>query len=89
MIDYDKALLDPASVFGTPDKVIAEGSLTREQKIDILLRWEYDARELEVATEENMGGAKPSCLDKVLKALNDLGYDPDYVPEPPTKHGGS
>ena len=89
MIDIEKALLDPSSVFsGTEDVLSAEG-LSREQRIEILKRWEYDARELDVATEENMPGTNSSCLQDVIKALDKLGYDPDLDKEPPTKQGGS
>lgn len=89
MIDLDKALLNPAGVFNAPEDVLSAEGLTREQKIEILRRWEYDARELEVATEENMPGQKASCLDRIVKALNALGYDHDLDNEPPTKQGGS
>jgi len=89
MVDLDKALLDPAGVFGAPEDVLSAEGLTREQKIEILRRWEYDARELEVATEENMPGQNGSCLDRIIQALNELGYDPSLDNEPPTKQGGS
>lgn len=52
----DQALLDPTSVFSRPEDVVREVDLSRLDKIRILKRWEYDARELEVADEENMGG---------------------------------
>lgn len=45
-MDIEKAMLDPVSVFACPDEVFDDQSLTREQKIEILRRWEYDAREL-------------------------------------------
>ena len=89
MVDLDKALLNPAAVFATPEDVLWAAGLTREQKIDILRRWEYDARELEVATEENMPGQNPSCLESIIKTLNALGYDHNLDNEPPTKQGGS
>lgn len=69
MIDLDKALLDPASVFKTPDEVLQSEELSREQKIDILRRWEYDARELAVAEEESMLGSDSDILDQILRAL--------------------
>lgn len=89
MIDLDKALLNPSGVFAAPEDVLSAEGLTRGQKIDILRRWEYDARELEVATEENMPGPKASCLESIIKALNELGYDHGLDTEPPTKQGGS
>lgn len=89
MVDIEKALLDPSSVFSVPQDVLSAEGLTREQKIEILKRWEYDARELEVATEENMPGSNSSCLQDIINALDELGYDPDLDSDPPTKQGGS
>ena len=59
MIDVEKALLDPGLVFKTPGEVVANNELTRAQKIEILRRWEYDVRELQVADEEGMQGPEP------------------------------
>ena len=56
MVDVEKALVDPALVFKTPEEVLADSELSREQKIKILRRWEYDVRELQVAEEEGMEG---------------------------------
>ncbi len=88
-IDLKRARLDPMAVFGTPDAVLEHPGLTREEKADILERWRYDACELEVAEEENMGGGEPSMLEPVLKALAALGVEPDLEHSPPTKHGTS
>jgi hypothetical protein len=88
--DLEKALVDPASVFSTPAAVLDERSLTREQKIEILRRWEYDAREMQVADEEGFPARKPGVLlDSVLKALHSLGAGPDTERSPPTKQGGA
>lgn len=87
-MDIDKAMLDPVSIFASPDDVLSEQSLAREQKIKILRRWEYDARELEVAEEENMGGGPPGILDEVLHALHRLDAEIDIDHSPPTKQGG-
>ncbi len=54
----------------------------------ILRRWEYDARELEVAEEENMGGASPSLLGEILNARHALNAGVDTEHSPPTKQGG-
>ncbi|BCR06800.1 hypothetical protein DESUT3_38690 [Desulfuromonas versatilis] len=86
--NVEKALLDPISVFRRPDDVFADDTLTRDQKIRILRRWEYDARELEVAEEENMGGGPPDMLDQVLQVLHRLGAEVDVEHSPPTKQGG-
>ena len=88
-IDLSKALLDPTAVFRGPEDVLQRAELTRAQKIEILRRWKFDALELEVAEEENMGSGQPSdILDRVLQALRALNAGPDSEHSPPTKHGG-
>ena len=71
--DLARALLDPTAVFDAPEEVLGSEDLTREQKILILRRWEYDARELETATDEGMRGESADKLDRVLNALRALG----------------
>ncbi len=66
-------MLDPALVFRGPEDVLKRDELTREQKIEILRRWKFDALQLQVAEEENMGSEQPSdILDRVLQALHAL-----------------
>jgi hypothetical protein len=87
-MEYARAVRNPAAVFARPEDVCTEATLTREQKIAILKQWEYDARELTVAEEENMGGESNNMLDDVLAALNNLGGDPEKHEWAPTKQGG-
>ena len=87
-MDINQAMLDPTSVFADPEEVLTAEGLTREQKIQILRRWEYDARELQVADEENMGGGPPDKLDQVLKVLHQLGATFDSEHSAPSKQGG-
>lgn len=88
MTDIDKALLDPASVFDSPGDVLNADDISQDQKIEILRRWEYDARELQVASEENMPGNNSDILDRVLEALNKLGATSAPQQNAPTKQGG-
>ena len=84
-----KALIDPANVFSNPMAVVNEDSLSNERKIEILKRWEYDARQLQVADEEGFPAREPGCLlDAVLAALHQLGAGPDIEHSLPTKQGG-
>jgi len=77
-IDLRKAMLNPALVFRGPEDVLEGDELTREQKIEILHRWKFDALQLEVAEEENMGSEHPSdILDRVLQALQALNTGPN------------
>ncbi len=87
-MNIEQALLDPTSVFTSPADVCEEQNLTQDQKVQILRRWEYDARELEVADEENMSGGGPDILDEVLAALHRLNVEIDVDHSPPTKQGG-
>lgn len=89
MIDVEKAKLDPGLVFKTPAEVVANDELSREQKIDILQRWEYDARELQVAEDEGMEGPQQVTLAAVLGALRAIGAPTDTERSAPTKQGGS
>jgi hypothetical protein len=83
------ALIDPASVFASPMAVVDDSQLTTENKIEVLRRWEYDAREVQVAIEEGFPAHMPSSqLHSVHDALRHLGFDPDTENTPPTKQGG-
>lgn len=90
--DLDRALQDPQSVFDTPEAVLAS-DLSRDDKLAVLRRWENDARELSVATEENMagdGGDEAGMLAEVRQAILRLEQDAaaDDTAAAPTKHGG-
>jgi hypothetical protein len=68
-MDIDLALLDPAAVFADPMQVATHGRLARAQKLEILARWEWDARLIEAAQAEGMpDGGEPSRLEEVLAA---------------------
>ena len=88
MTDIKRALLDPTAIFRTPQEVLDVQDLSRKQKIEILRRWEYDVRELQVAEEENMPGPSTVGLDEVLQALHALDAGVDTEHSPPTKEGG-
>lgn len=84
----EKALLDPPAVFESPADVLADRTLTKEQKIEILRRWEYDASEVSVAEEEGMPAGNGEVLQQILYALHDLVGEIDTDRTPPTKQGG-
>lgn len=87
-LDLERALLDPASVFGEPEAVRDHADLTIDQKIEILRRWEYDESEVAVAEEEGMVDGTPPRLQRILIALEQLGADIDVERSPPTKQEG-
>ena len=82
-----KAILDPPSVFDTPQDVLEDEYLTTSQRIEILRRWEYDAREVSVAEDEGMPARNGETLQQILQALQKLVGDMDSS-APPTKQGG-
>ena len=88
MTDVKKAKLDPTSVYQTPSEVLADSTISREEKIEILRVWEYDAREIQVAEEENMTSANSQMLDEVLRALEKLDAGPDTKKSAPNNQGG-
>lgn len=87
--DIAEALLDPSSLYHSPQDVVGDDRLTREQKIEILRRWEYDEAEVRVAEEEGMpGGSNGELLQQIVKALDGLAGGVDLEHTPPTKQGG-
>lgn len=86
--DLERALLNPASVFATPEALAAHPALTKAQKIEILERWAYDAADIAVAIEEGMPGAEEPLLRRISLMLQRLAgpIDPDQV-GPSKQHG--
>jgi len=84
-----QAMLDPSSVFASPTDIVGDERLASDQKVELLRRWEYDAREMQVADEEGFPAREPgSLLDTIIVALHRLGAGPDIEHSPPTKQGG-
>jgi hypothetical protein len=87
--NLELALLDPAAVFATPEQVRDCADLTRDQRVEILRRWSYDASELTVAIEEGMPDAGKNDLQRrILLALAALADDVDLERTAPTKQHG-
>ena len=73
LAEFERILADPAANYNTPEDVASDTRLTREQKIIVLRQWAFDAKELQVAEEENMrGGTQPTLLHQVLVVLRRL-----------------
>src|SRR5690606_32568911 len=51
-VDLQQAALEPGSVFDSPESPLSHVGLSARQKAEILRRWQYDAAEIGVATEE-------------------------------------
>ncbi|HKJ71442.1 MAG TPA: hypothetical protein VKA55_06785 [Gammaproteobacteria bacterium] len=74
--DLERARLDPGAVFGTPEALRDHPDVSRADKLDLLRRWEYDARELSTAESEGMGGGEGSLLDRIDAVLAELTEPP-------------
>jgi hypothetical protein len=83
----DEAMMNPAAVFAHPRDVIAMNSISRDQKLLILKRWEQDARELAVAEEEGMTGNNSSLLSNIINLIDALDPDFHQSQSAPDKHG--
>lgn len=84
----EKALLDPGSVFGSPEAVLTEAGLSQDDKIEILRRWEYNAAEEAVALEEGMPGEESDLLRRILLALGKIAGPIDVEHTGPSKQHG-
>jgi hypothetical protein len=84
----EQAFLDPETVFGTPESVLAAAGLTDEQKLEILRRWEYNAAEEAVALEEGMPGDDSGMLRRILQAIGTIAGPIDVEHTGPTKQHG-
>ena len=73
--DLAAMMLSPYEHFEDPMAVARSENLTKEEKLSVLKSMEADARELEVAAEENMGGGEQHSLAAVRKAMR--AVDPE------------
>ncbi len=89
MTEFEKALQNPQDSYTEPKNVITDKKLTKEQKLQILKQWEYDARELMVAEEENMQGEAANILQQVLHAIHEIDPSYDSTHSSGSKQGGS
>jgi hypothetical protein len=90
---FARTLLDPSAQYNSPKALIDDDRLTRDQKIEVLRRWEYDEAERRVAEEEGMPPEGPAdgdgdLLQQIVLALDKLAGDVDVEHSPPTKQGG-
>ena len=75
MNEVKQTFVNPAAIFSRPDEVVSSSSLSRKQKIDVLRRWESEARSLQSTNEENDGSEE--LLSEILESLHQLDYWPD------------
>jgi hypothetical protein len=86
--------------FLSPTAILSNSDLDAEQKCHLLKQWEFDLRQLMVASEENMTdqaapipGKSAELLRHVRKALSSLEEENPHLAEsrdgPPAKAGGA
>jgi hypothetical protein len=69
----ERAMINPAAVFGLPDEVVSHPGLGIGQKWEILRRWAWDEYLLDVAADEAMPAPETaSRLDEVKTAMLQL-----------------
>jgi hypothetical protein len=72
-----QALVNPAAVFAEPKEVVVNPTFSRQQKIDVLRRWEHDTRLFEASAKERLTDASEALLGEILESLHELDYWPD------------
>ena len=75
-IELKRARLVPSSMFASPDAVVRSADLSRTQKLQILRRWEFDARHTLCADPIPCAGDDAGMLKRVRGALAELGAPP-------------
>jgi hypothetical protein len=83
-----QALVNPAAVFAEPKEVVANPTFSRQQKIDVLRRWEDDTRLFQASAKEHLTDASEELLGEILESLHELDYWPDLEHPGSSKLGG-
>lgn len=79
---FEEKKINPAAAYAHPDDVLTDASLTREQKIEVLREWHYDATRLQESAGENMTGGEADRLHSVSNALLKAGVSPTAEADP-------
>jgi len=77
-MDINKAMRNPASVFGTPEALNESRELTAEQKRAVLLQWKDQLQQFLVADDEGMppaAGTTDELLERVTNLLSRIDTD--------------
>jgi len=68
----EEAKANPSRQYGKPMDVVDDDSIDPPVRLQILKRWEQEAKDLQRASDENMTGGEPSLLPDVRKAIDAL-----------------
>lgn len=78
--ELDRAFVNPAAVFASPEEVVRHPLLTIDCKREILWRWAWDEYLLDLANADGMAEGEPSRLDEVRAALRLVNQE--WRPDP-------
>jgi hypothetical protein len=87
-MDIEKAMKNPANIFGTPELLSESTELTTEQKRAILLQWKDQLQQLQAADDEGMqrdegpASASGEVLGRVTSILSRIEADLKRAPKP-------
>jgi hypothetical protein len=84
-VELKRARLVPSAVFTSPEAVVQSDELSLAQKIEILRRWEFDARRTSELDPAIAMADAPGMLNQVRCALARLGVRPPNR-SPDTRH---
>ncbi len=85
--DITELISNPATYFSSPMGIVDSKALQTSAKLIALKEWEFEVRQLEVATEENMPATATTTLQDVHNAMRALGQEPDSEALPGGKAG--
>jgi hypothetical protein len=71
-VDINKAMANPVGIFGHPENVLKNESLTKSQKREVLLRWKAEAVHMQESDAEGFGGGERSRIDEITQAIGKL-----------------
>jgi hypothetical protein len=81
VMDIDRAMKNPRSVFATPEALSESSELTAEQKRAVLLQWKDQLQQLQAADDEGMRqnaaavGTTDDLLGRVTSILSRVDAD--------------
>jgi hypothetical protein len=80
-LNVEKARLEPDAVFARPLDIVAEGGLTRGQKIASLKRWKQALQDRMRATSEGMA-PPPGQTAKEAATVEEIGKALEFLEDP-------
>ncbi len=78
--DLNRAFVNPAAVFGSPEDIVRHPLLTIDCKREILWRWAWDEYLLDLANADGMAEGEASRLPEVKAALRLVNTE--WSPDP-------